>query len=576
MHETRAPQPGEEGDKDELLGSLPNYPGQEPQEPTPDPAPDGAEEPRFTRRQWLLSGLGLAVAGGAGALLWRGMSELALREETRRSAMRLLGAGLRGDDLAPMIDGMSPRLRQLVSDDMRTVLQDTPPADPAPLRVWQLHARILSKLDPASYEADFKERSQAYFRSSLSGLDSYTRAPDPLRGLDLALRETYLNMKFVPDDSRLIGAGRIQSAESELLGRHSARISSYVERVLQQVCESELGRTERAGEALNRGTLGWPRIRSEMERSGLFSQEGGRYLFTQQAAGGEESVWRVDFTSPLNPGVVVLRDRDLPQRMVAVYTPEFLQCVNEKRVGELIGRAERAHQSELLGTERLCSYDFPARGPLAYVRVFPHACDEVISSDIFSSMMRADSLKRRYGARMEINPILFTDSPAEALGAEITRLHAGPARPSFFCLDISNHGERDHIAFPNKITAADLSAIVKEFPGCRFAIRSFACFGGGLREGFQQAMRGDADLAARLAVFVQTKPELYNRITVTSGSLYDLALVRELRDPKIPTFGAAALLADLQAKLFTELDAEAIIGGELIAQREPRRRGDLT
>ena len=115
-------------------------------------------------------------------------------------------------------------------------------------------------------------------------------------------------------------------------------------------------------------------------------------------------------------------------------------------------------------------------------------------------------------------------------------------------------------------------------------VNTLACHGGGLREGMLAEMKNNPELAGRITVLTQSKPDALNYLALTergggsvkiddlrlASSLFMQRLILNLLDrEKFPTFGAAQRDADLYAKKHGWTDAEVVYQGKVIAEQLP-------
>ena len=257
-----------------------------------------------------------------------------------------------------------------------------------------------------------------------------------------------------------------------------------------------------------------------------------------------------------------------------IFIVKFLsEITNELESGDMTDIMEELNERKKLESERrkdLAKFDLPSE-KIRHINVFPHKFDITISTDLHFSLVLQETLKYRY-PNIETGPVLHTDNPAEDLDSEIAQEYAKGTR--IFYLNISNHGSEVDIEFEEPLNSTHLVALAKKYPGTKFIINTSACFGGGLRWGFQKEFRDDPEMENRFAVFLHSQSGFVNASgvhTESPGDIenkkfystnYGLFLAEGLQIGM--TYGQAVIYADEKAKKFFEADAETIIDGEFI------------
>lgn len=251
--------------------------------------------------------------------------------------------------------------------------------------------------------------------------------------------------------------------------------------------------------------------------------------------------------------------------------------VDNDEFGKVTDMANRNYELEQANQERLTSYDLPHDDPIQYLRVYPKRYDPTLAETLHSSSVLAYTLQSRY-PNLEVEPPIFANSPEDRMEDSIRAAYEDGVR--YFYLDIYSHGSPTGFDsfkdgsenFDVHIGLTELSA---EFPDAHFHIDTIACFGAGLRDEFLAEFKAGSIPEESVSLFLQTKPEMPNILGLTSlaiapdedieaySSYYYLYFIEGLNSGK--TFGEAAFYANNKAKETFSLDAEAVIGGNLIA-----------
>jgi hypothetical protein len=219
-------------------------------------------------------------------------------------------------------------------------------------------------------------------------------------------------------------------------------------------------------------------------------------------------------------------------------------------------------------------------GKTALISVFSKFHDEVISTTLAPAFLLERALLSRYGRGCEPQ-LIFSDSPAAEIRRSVKTALAENPETQDIVLQIHEHGSPKSLQFKEPLTAKDLVAISNEFPAVRLHVMSIACFGGGLRPELQQEIKENPDLAKRLQLYTQTKPNIEASVetvgkvphvlkTEISTTAYMLNLIQHLNNPEIKTFGEAVDKADRESKQQSHNDPEALINGDLHSQMLPK------
>jgi len=277
-------------------------------------------------------------------------------------------------------------------------------------------------------------------------------------------------------------------------------------------------------------------------------------------------------------GQVALFAADDPHTSMVINMKTLMEALEKNNIESLFTQAEKNSAQELSQQERMKSYELPEESG-AHIRVFPRKYDSTVATNLQSSMLFADVMRKRY-PNLAMSPILFTDNPAEDIKKEIRKQYDLGKR--FFILDIYNHGSKKGLEFEKELNASDMLSIIgdkDQFPDAKYQINTIACFGGGLRDGLLKGLDNDS-LKNRVSAFLQVKPHTPNfaGYTVVSNenlsssdlqaysTQYYLHLMRHLLNGK--SYGEAHVEADRHAKRTIFTDAEAIWNGNLYMKND--------
>jgi|GEM_PF-5500782 len=267
---------------------------------------------------------------------------------------------------------------------------------------------------------------------------------------------------------------------------------------------------------------------------------------------------------------IIIAHEDDPGTFIVKFLSEITNELESGDMTDIMEELNKRKKLESEGHKELAKFDLPSE-KIRHINVFPRKFDITISTDLHFSLVLQETLKYRY-PNIETGPVLHTDNPAKDLDLEIAQEYAKGTR--IFYLNISNHGNEADIEFEEPLNSASLIALAKKYPDTKFIINTSACFGGGLREGFQKEFRNDPEMENRFAVFLHSQSDFVNATgvhTESPGDIenqkfystnYGLFLAEGLQIGM--TYGQAVIYADEKAKKFFEADPETIINGKFI------------
>lgn len=305
-------------------------------------------------------------------------------------------------------------------------------------------------------------------------------------------------------------------------------------------------------------------------------EKNGEYFFLSKNKEGGSERWKMEQFSDLVP-LLYFRSTD-PKKLGCVFSIDLmdgLDAIDEhpEKIGQAADTALKTYRQEHSAeqAEALSNYDLPSDRDIFHLRVFPKKYNGVVLKGLHTSMLLSNTLKQRYKDAMTIRPPIFSDDPETGLRQEIKALlEAHDNKRIHLCIDIFNHGQKDHFSFEKQLEAKHLVQIAKEFPQCSFTYNTIACYGAGMMQGMSndKSFASDPNLQSRLAVFTQSKGDLVNA-TATSDAvtMYYMHLMRALNEGK--SYGEAARRADLEVKMYLPMDAEALINGRKLVMGKP-------
>jgi hypothetical protein len=290
-----------------------------------------------------------------------------------------------------------------------------------------------------------------------------------------------------------------------------------------------------------------------------------------------DEIWDVKITGL--DGIALINEKN-KKIFIVIPHKELMKLIKNRKFSEIFARAKKNYEKEKAQKSKLEKFDLPKDKKGAYLRFFPSKSDDVIASTLQSSGIKAAVLNHRY-PNLKTKPIIFADNFKKALYSNIKKAYDQGTR--FFYIDVYNHGEKKGLGFKALPNAQDIANIIKKFPDAKFVFNTIACYVGCLRKGFLKAMQLDPKLKKQISVFLQTKPDLVNLVSIVKkpdltkskqfygySTYYQLFLIKALQEGK--TYGQAAVYADQESKKHMYLNPEAIIGGELFVKLEKIRK----
>lgn len=291
----------------------------------------------------------------------------------------------------------------------------------------------------------------------------------------------------------------------------------------------------------------------------------------------DQGEWRLELhrkETTADRSILALRKLNDPRVFIAVRQRRLMQLMDDDKVDTLVRMAEKTRAQELEHAALIKSYDLPRDRRIIYLRIFSKDEDEVIRSSLMACMLMRYALAHRYGAAMEVQPIIFTDELIPALTEAFKKPTTDPNQKVHFHIEFYCHGDDQSLHFRDDPTGADLVKAVFSNPNVTASISTMACYGGGLREAILREMRDKPYLKQLLVVFLQTKPNMVNEVALLSdwnttkiehfGTLPADESLYYLLNSNCP-IGEVFQKAGDQVEESSYTDPEAIVDGELIS-----------
>lgn len=447
-------------------------------------------------------------------------------------------------------------------------------------------SKVLSRADrvkrkhPEKYEKEFKERVANYYAGLLDkAYTEWNASKQELPDYRNYMRQLYvftLYQSLIDRDVTSELVERLTQLEQEMrkyLESHQKELDAFLRVARSEAVDRSLtppGFEEHAEKILELLTVASAKVKRVGRRGNpddfVIKHDGETWefnLFCQLTLDVEESL-------------IVVRSQKTPARMATMPLKRIIDFLEKDNFAGVISIVDSNYETESKYANLLAGFDFPKTGQIEYVRLALDKFDPAITPMFFGSTVFAEKLRQFY-PNLQVGSPILTNKPKEGLRERVRKAYDAGIRQFF--VDIYAHGTEEKLLFGTDIEASDLTAIVKEFPDAKFYFSTVGCYGGGLREGFLQEMERAPELKQRMALFLQTKPDVPNAIggrvlkktgrevkKVAPGelTLYQMVLLKALSEGK--TFGEAIIDADKESKVRMYLDPETIIEGQLITE----------
>jgi hypothetical protein len=230
-------------------------------------------------------------------------------------------------------------------------------------------------------------------------------------------------------------------------------------------------------------------------------------------------------------------------------------------------KAIEYHKSEVADEAGMGDgFEVAGNEPMAYVTLSDMA-DGLTGGIAKDSEGFPDLLAQRYNVVRapggDINASQPGANPEQLLRTHFAQLNENGVTNIY--LSIYAHGSEGAMHFGNnKITPAQLTGIIDEFPDMKVTVNSISCYGGGLAEHMEQYQDTKGNAKDRVTVFTQTKGETVNYANTSTKyvTVYNASLAKYLaqgtggRPGNKMTYGEAHVRADRDAKSGQLTDAE--------------------
>lgn len=263
----------------------------------------------------------------------------------------------------------------------------------------------------------------------------------------------------------------------------------------------------------------------------------------------------------------------LTQNYLLYYTLVNNDDIDFQYLMDKINQAKENRKREIEDPTGMRNFDLPKNEPIGYIGladghdlIFEGAVDDV---KYFAEMMSSLGYKMvsneegKYGIAVE-------DYPKDIIEREINGLLKKGVKNIY--LKLAGHGNEIGVYFNTKehgsvvLTARELKNIFNEFPECRFFVSTEACSAGGFAKTLKE-YKDPIKQNGRIAAFLQTKLDATNqegRLKGVEGvdgapkifsTYYDICFAHYIMNGN--TYGQSHLLADRDAKVLIQCDAEA-------------------
>ncbi len=469
------------------------------------------------------------------------------------------------------VDFDSPRLEEALKDLS---------LEPSHLSEVLKSADRVKRKHPEKYEKEFKERVAGYYANLLDkAAKEWGASKKELPDYRNYMRQLYIFTLFESLIDRNVTpelVGELTQLEQEMrqyLSSHQRDLDAFLKGARSEAVDRSLtppGFEEHAEKILELLTVASAKVKRVKRKGGPDD-----FLIKH-----DNEVWKFDLFGQLtldeSESLVVVRSKKDPARMAVMPLKRIIDFLEKDNFAGVVSIIDSNYEGETKYADLLAGFDLPKTGNIEHIRLTLDKFDPVITPTFFGSTVFAERLRQFY-PNLQVGSPILTSKPKEMLRQRVRKAYDAGTRQFF--VDLYAHGTEEKLLFGSGLEAADLTAIVKEFPDAKFYFSTIGCYGGGLREGFLQEMEREPELKQRMALFLQTKPDVPNAIQgrvlekaggevkkVAPGelTLYQMALLKALSEGK--TFGGAIIDADKESKVRMYLDPETIIEGQLITE----------
>ena len=327
----------------------------------------------------------------------------------------------------------------------------------------------------------------------------------------------------------------------------------------------------------------WKPLARLIKENSNFYVDNGQYFYRQR--GSINCDWQLKFYNPgfLNTDYVVLVNSKNPEEYRNVTLELFYSFLVKETLDSVL---ERVHQEYLSqkspkDQELLSSVNFPNKGKIVVLRIYPEEDEETTNKTITQGMFVGRALQEKYGDRVCLDSLLISNHPLTILEKKIKfykDLYTDKEGGVHFFIDLYAHGHNGnseglngiYYAKPLKVLSI-IKSIKKEAKGSFVFFSTLACYGGGGLAELKEAFSKDPDLAKGIVVSTQAKATEYNYIIQGrhSDELKGLCFsefseefIIELLEGK--TIGEATKKADDKVREGSRCDADTLIEGKHI------------
>jgi hypothetical protein len=439
---------------------------------------------------------------------------------------------------------------------------------------WLRSAHVASLLNNPLYTKELVTKEAAIAAKTLAELDEWVTTPDPTDTFDCWLQGMQFSLTGLTPVTRKAFESKIYELEQQFHSYASFQLEDIVDDAIREMHASDESERRFFQDLLQSSDSAEIKgFRSALQANDSVYECGGDFYFDVDGASYVVELYGYRYWDDETKSNIV------EPTVAGVRQLGVAEVFHSARISDLQGFVER-DEFEALAENALClteiershqvllsQYDFPDEGKIVYLRFFTEEPDRTFGPDVYNSMIRSAALKARFGDRVLVKPIVFTDTALPAVKEQVTTAYENDDEARFFLCDFSAHGLREHLCFADKPSAQELRRFAATFTDAEFNFTTRACHGGS----FVEPPRGRLDVSSgeegSVAFFSHTSADRMNLLRGelgSGGSRYDLYFCKHLLS-KRSTVGAAHVYADRELKRRTSLNAQGVWRGRLLS-----------
>lgn len=478
--------------------------------------------------------------------------------------------------------------REFRTEWLRGWLQSSHPQSISEHLQWQRRMSVFRRYDPLGVDTEMRDLAVVRLSECLASFDRWKTEEKPLEKLDEYVREIYRLISFLPKNQTKLCAGQLANYQRCLAEDFKIESRAFVSESIKAA--DAIWTNKRAEEessvALRLNCYAEAIRLIHKERysdSKLFSladygfEKDGKWYIKVDSKRYGESAWQIALELNGYDGYVDLRNKDVPKGYIRIHAGSFVVACRQGRVGNLIDASIINRERDERGADKLAQWSLPTDKAVVYLPVFPKAYNEIIASNLLTSMLIGNALQHRFGEKVSVEVPLFVESAKESIAETLADYHVkyGSA-PTCFFLDLFSHGSlKGGLMYEKPLTAMNLASFARRYSKDTFIFSSIACYQGGLVNGFSalsSLMPGSTD---HVAVVVQTTSNLPGYVSTVKkdsngkehyrSTAYNNHLIEALYElPADKKLGSLIIFAQEGARDFRALDGQVFIAGEVL------------